>query len=114
MLLKKLTCLLLTLVFSCSLAVPAVLAGDTTPPGGGGEIHPWDNSDGHNYSGGPTEVYRRPVIIIAGYDFFTGGMYSIALSWPSRWQRTSTESSVQVVRIRATPRTVNLRTNTNW
>ena len=112
MLLKKLTCLLLALVFTLSFAVPVALAGGTSPPGSGGEIHPWDNNDGQKSSDGPTEVYRRPVIIIVGYDF-TGGMYSFALTLPSWWMKTSTESSAQVVRTKATPQTVILRTNTN-
>ena len=112
MLLKKLTCLLLALVFICSLAVPAALAGETPPPSGGGDIHPWDNNDGHKCSDGPLEAYRRPVILSVGYDF-CGGVYSFALTMPSRWLKTSTESSVQVLRTEATPQTVILRTKTN-
>jgi len=112
MLIKKLTCLLLALVFICSLAVPVALAGDTPPPSGGGDIHPWDNNDGQKFSDGPLEAYRRPVIIIVGYDF-RGGMYSFALTMPSRWLKTSTESSVQVIRSEATSQSVILRTKTN-
>jgi hypothetical protein len=113
MLLKKLTCLLLALVFTCSLAVPTVLAGGTPPSsGGGGQIHPWDNNDGLKSSDGPLDTYRRPVIIVVGYDF-AGGIYSFALTLPSWWLKTSTQSSAQVIRSKATPQTVTLRTNTN-
>jgi hypothetical protein len=112
MLPKKWTCLLLALVFICSVAVPTALAGDTPPPAGGGEIHPWDNNDGHKFSGGPTEVYRRPIIIIVGYDF-AGGIYSFALTLPSRWLNTRSESSLQVDRTKAALLHVMPRTNVN-
>lgn len=61
MLLKKTTCLLLTLVLICTIAVPAFADGNP-PPTGGGNIHPWDNNDEFRYEGGPLLAQRRPVL----------------------------------------------------
>lgn len=55
MYLKRATCLLLTLVF-ISLAVPAFADGDPPPVVGDGNIHPWDNNDGTNFTRGPQIV----------------------------------------------------------
>jgi hypothetical protein len=67
MLLKKTTCLLLTLIFICTVAVPVVADSDPPPPAGEGNIHPWDNNDDFDYRGGPLQLQRRPWLF--GYGF---------------------------------------------
>lgn len=67
MILKKTTCLLLTLALICAVAAPVFADGNPPPPSGGGNIHPWDNNDGTRSSGGPLITARRPAWF--GYGF---------------------------------------------
>jgi len=101
MLLRKLTCLLLSLVFLLVTAVPMALADDTPPPTGGGSIHPWDISDGSRFGGGPLIVARRQIIIV-GYG--PGGMF---MSWwtpvPGDLSKTRTANTIRDDQEKRTP-----------
>ncbi len=84
MLMRKLTCLLLSLIFLLVTAVPMALADDTPPPTGGGSIHPWDISDDFRSGGGPLHVARRQVVIV-GY-----GSWGMFMAW---WTRSPGDMS---------------------
>ena len=109
MLFRKLTCLLLSLVFVCSLAVPTVLA-DGTPPPGGGDIHPWDNNDDYGDNGGPILLARRPVVIIVG-NGFGGQMFSVTFLVPQSWMKSRISSRDGYLRDQARINLLKAQTN---
>ena len=102
MLMRKLTCLLLSLVFLLVTAVPMAFAGgDTPPPSGGGKIHPWDISDDFRSDGGPLTVARRQIVIV-GYG--PGGMF---MAWwtrsPGDLSKTRTANTIRDDQEKRTP-----------
>jgi len=101
MLLRKLRCLLLSLVFLLVTAAPMALADDTPAPTGGGSIHPWDISDDFRSSDGPLNFARRQIIIV-GYG--PGGMF---MSWwtpvPGDLSKTRTANTIRDDQEKRTP-----------
>ena len=85
---KRITCLLLTLVFLFACGIPAVW-GDDTPVSDGGQIHPWDNNDDFQRNKGSLDSRSTPVVII---QFGPGGF--LTASW-TRVSFTPSETRVE-------------------
>jgi len=83
---KRVSCLLLTMVLVFTFSVPVVW-GDDTPISDGGQIHPWDNNDDYQRDKGSLDSSERPVVII---QFGPGGL--LTASWV-RISHTSSETS---------------------
>jgi hypothetical protein len=107
MIIRKLTCLLLALVFLLTMSAPVVLADDTPPGDMGGEIHPWDNTDRIRHSDdAPATTRASSPRLVIGWTGFGGRIVvSIALpaSWSGNWQKETRgvqrgKSSVRALR----------------